>query len=350
MLFVNARFLSQKITGVQRFAIEISLRLKEKLKDQVVFVAPHNILQKEIAKQLEVQLIGKHKGYIWEQFELPRYLKRYGAPMLLNLCSIAPYCYNNNIITVHDITFERYPKTFATSFRIFYHFLIPLLCRKANKIITVSNFSREEISSFYNLDAQKFAVIYNAVGNNFTSIPDNKLKRNNYFLAVSSVKENKNFAAILTAFERLNIEECNLYIIGDYASDSFNSIDLDLYKRNKRIKFLGRVSDDDLVKYYSNAIAFVFPSLYEGFGIPAIEAQACGCPVIASNCSSLPEILEKSAIFCDPFDVNDITKCMRSVYFDDVLRKNTIEQGFKNIKRFSWEKSAMQIVDLVLET
>lgn len=347
MLIVNSRFLTQQVTGVQRFAIEISLRLKELLKDEVLFVSPNGIVHSEIAKRLDVQIVGKCQGYIWEQFELPRYLRRNGSPMLLNLCSMAPFNYPNNIITVHDITFERYPKTFATSFRTFYHFMIPLLCRKAKMIITVSNFSRDEIASFYNLDKEKIIVIYNAVGKSFVSEPDEKLKHYKYFLAVSSVKENKNFATILAAFDRVKDNECRLYIIGDCTSNAFKSMKLESYKMNQRIKFLGRVTDEELVKYYSNAIAFIFPSLYEGFGIPAIEAQACGCPVIASDRSSLPEILGDSAILCDPFDIGNISKSMESLYKDETLRNMLVKKGYQNIKRFAWDSSAKKIVNII---
>ncbi len=347
MLVVNSRFLTQQITGVQRFAIEISLRLKDMLKDDVIFVSPHGIIHSEISKHLDVQIVGKNKGYVWEQFDLPRYLRRNGSPMLLNLCSMAPYYYPNNIITVHDITFERYPKTFATSFRTFYHFMIPMLCRKAKIVITVSKFSRDEIASFYNLDKEKIIVIYNAVGKSFVSDPDEKLKQNKYYLAVSSVKENKNFATILAAFDRLKVDECRLYIIGDCASNTFKSMNLEPCKMNQRIKILGRVTDEELVKYYSNAIAFIFPSLYEGFGIPTIEAQACGCPVIASDRSALPEILGDSAILCDPFDIENISKSMESLYKDETYRNMLIEKGYQNIKRFAWDTSAMEIVNII---
>ena len=123
MLFVNARFLTQHITGVQRYAIEISKQLKFKLRDGVVFLSPKNIVHNEIARNLGVRVIGKNSGHIWEQLDLPVYIKREGGPLLLNLANTAPVFYKNKICVVHDIAYERFPQTFDWKFRLFYKFL-----------------------------------------------------------------------------------------------------------------------------------------------------------------------------------------------------------------------------------
>ncbi len=174
-------------------------------------------------------------------------------------------------------------------------------------------------------------------------------KTNGYFLAVSSLNYRKNFVVVLQAFDKFceYRNEGNLLIIGDLKCESFNGIDISHYKRNSRIKFLGRVSDDELISYYQNAVCFIFPSLYEGFGIPVIEAQACGCPVISSNSSSLQEVLDESAIMCNPTDIEGVANAMKSIYEDDTLRNTIISKGFENAKRFSWEKSARKIVSII---
>lgn len=170
-----------------------------------------------------------------------------------------------------------------------------------------------------------------------------------YFLAVSSLNYRKNFFVVLQAFDKFceYSSEGNLLIVGDLQCDSFNGVDISSYKQNCRIKFLGRVSDDELINYYRNAVCFIFPSLYEGFGIPVIEAQACGCPVISSNSSSLYEVLEESAIMCNPTDVDGFANAMKSIYEDVTLRNTIIRNGFENAKRFSWEKSAKKIVSII---
>lgn len=170
-----------------------------------------------------------------------------------------------------------------------------------------------------------------------------------YFLAVSSLNYRKNFVVVLQAFDKFceNNSEGNLLIIGDLQCNSFNGIDISSYKQNSRIKFLGRVSDEELINYYRNAVCFIFPSLYEGFGIPVIEAQACGCPVISSNSSSLQEVLGESAIMCNPTDIEGFANAMKSIYEDEPLRNAIICKGFENAKRFSWEKSAKKIEEII---
>lgn len=167
MLVVNSRFLTQKITGVQRFAIEISLRLKEMLKDNVIFVSPNDIIQGEIAQRLGVKFIGKHNGHLWEQWDLPKWLKKNGRPLLLNLCNMAPIMYLNKISTIHDIAFVRYPQTFSKKFLIFYKFMIPRIIASSKRVITVSNFSKKEIVDVYGVDQSLVTVVYNAVNETF---------------------------------------------------------------------------------------------------------------------------------------------------------------------------------------
>ena len=144
MIVVNARFLTQRVTGVQRFAYEISLCLKDRLGDEVVFIAPRNVIQHEMAEKLGAKCIGKHIGYFWEQIELPLYLRRHGSPKLLNFCSVAPLLYGNNYVTVHDITWVRYPETYSKTFCYVYNFLIPRLCKRAKRIIKIGRASCRE--------------------------------------------------------------------------------------------------------------------------------------------------------------------------------------------------------------
>ena len=130
MFYVNARFLTQNITGVQRYAIEISKQLKIQLGNEVRFVSPKNIIHNKIAEELEVCVVGKNRGHIWEQFDLPIYLTKNKSPLLLNLANTAPICYGNNIVTLHDIAFERFSENFNWKFGIFYRLLIPRIAKK----------------------------------------------------------------------------------------------------------------------------------------------------------------------------------------------------------------------------
>lgn len=344
IIVVNARFLTQKVTGVQRYAIEISRQLKKLYGQDVIFVCPKNILNKEIALELEAKEVGSHHGHLWEQWDLPLYLRMIGSPLLLNLTNTAPIFYYNKLVTLHDILFVRYPHTFSKMFVAFYRVLIPLVVYTSKHLFTVSDFSKKEISDYYHIDKNKVTVIYNAVSSVFKNLYDATLRHKKYFMAVSSIKQNKNFFYILDAFLQLSAKDkqIELIVIGDLQSKSFQTMDLSKYK-NKQIKFLGRVNDEELVRYYSNATAFIFPSLYEGFGIPPLEAQACGCPAICANTSCLPEIFGGSVLYCDPYDVSTLVKAMKKMIEDDNLRGRTIELGYCNIQRYSWEVSGIQM-------
>ena len=144
MLFVNARYLTQELTGVQRFAEQISLSLND-IRDDIIFLSPPGILRKDVAEQLQVKEIGSKSGHQWEQIELPRFLKNNDSGLLLNLGSTAPVFYNNQIVTHHDVTYKRYPESFSKKFRLFYGFLIPMMLKHSKKLLTVSEFSKKEI-------------------------------------------------------------------------------------------------------------------------------------------------------------------------------------------------------------
>ena len=339
---VNARFLTQEITGVQRYAIEISLQLKAFFKDNAVFVAPPNIIHHGIGRCLGVIIVGRHTGHIWEQYDLPRYLQTQDNPLLLCLCNTAPLFYENKVVTIHDVAFEVFPQTFSKSFLLYYKFLIPKIVRNSRTIVTVSDFSKSELIRCYKINKDKIIVVYNAVTDKFRHVEDLSLRKNQYFLAVSSLNYRKNFFAVLKAFDLYSQQNANsnLYIIGDMQSKSFGNIDIDEYRGNPRIKFLGRVSDEELIRYYSNALGFIFPSFYEGFGIPPLEAQACGCPVLCSDIPVLHEVCGDSALYSFPYDLEGLSHNMSIIV---EKREELISNGYNNVSRFSWETSGKRL-------
>lgn len=351
MLIVNSRFLTQPVTGVQRFAIELAKQLKDIYKDDIIFVSPQNIINKEVANSLNVKIIGKRIGHLWEQIDLPLYLYEIGEPLLLCLCSTAPVFYKNKISTLHDITYVRYPKTFSFKFNLLYRTIIPLILKTSKHILTVSQFSKDEITHYYHINNKKISIIHNAVSHNFKPTKDETLANEKYIIAVSSIKENKNFPIVLHSFllAHKEIPNLKLYIIGDLKTNSFKGMDttISIMSKHPNIKILGRVSDSELIKYYSNANAFIFPSLYEGFGIPVLEAQACGCPVISANSSSLPEVLKGSALICDPTSEIDFSHHIISIIQSPQLSETLIKKGYNNLKRFSWKSSANIISNII---
>ena len=343
MIIINARFLTQNITGVQRFAIEISKKVKLILGNEVIFLSPKNIKNKELALALDVKTIGRMTGHLWEQIELPLYLSKLGNPMLLNLANTGPIMYSNKLVTVHDIAFERFPQTFNWKFRLFYKFLIPRLIKTSKHIFTVSEFSKKEIASFYKRNMDDITVIYNAVDDKFK--PSFNAREEKYILAVSSLHYQKNFHSLIKVFNKLN-KDIKLYLVGTI-NRNFATTDLlnDIYS-NKNIIFKGRVNDKELIELYTNAECFIYPSLYEGFGIPPLEAQACGCPVACSNIASLPEVGNDSVLYFDPYNIDDIVDKINTLLDNEELRESLIQKGFNN-KRFNWLLSAEKILNIV---
>jgi glycosyltransferase involved in cell wall biosynthesis len=352
MIFINARFLTQNISGVQRYAEQICLSLKE-IRDDIVCLAPHDIKLHDAAKALNVQCIGRNRGHLWEQLDLPLYLRRRGSPLLLSISSTGPMFYRNQVATHHDINYVRYPQSYTRIFRLAYRTITPILASRAKTMITCSNFSKGEISRFYGIDESKFLVLHAAVSDGFrarTPGPDGP----QYLLAVSSPAAHKNFNRMIQAFLSLRgFPDLQLHIVGA-ATNIFANPELQrLACRDPRIRFLGRLSDAELIEQYQGATAFVFPSLYEGFGIPPLEAQACGCPVVAANAASIPEVLQASALYFDPLDVNHMAAAMQRVLTDQPLREALRLHGLNNVERFSWDLSAQRLsqrLDALLDT
>lgn len=345
-VYINARFLSQPITGVQRFAIELSKSLIV-LRNDVVFLVPNlnDIIDKSLLSVFNIQEVVGGGGHFWEQITLPKFLKSKGSPLLVNLCNTAPILYRNKLSMIHDINFLQFPQSYSWKFRNFYKILVPLIIRSSKKVLTGSSFSKNEISEYYRINKEDIPIIYSAVSDIFNQDKNSIINGKKYALAVSSPVFHKNFSRMIDAFLKSNAE-IDLKIIGSL-SNSFSAKENNLIL-DSRVKFIGRVSDQQLVNLYQNAEFFIFPSLYEGFGIPPLEAQACGCPVISSNAASMPEVLKDSALYFDPYSVDEMKSCIERMGIDEDLREKLIQNGFKNTKRFSWHNSAMQL-HLVIE-
>ena len=339
-IYINARFLTQQITGVQRFAIEISKELR-KMDAQVKFVSPVKVIHNDIASELGVVSIGSLSGHFWEQVTLPRYLKRIGSPLLVNLCNTAPLNYSNKVVTIHDVAYRLFPENYSLPFRTYYNFLVPRILQSSRKVITVSNFSKREILKHYKVEENKVEVILNAVCKEFT--PSKKVNYGKYILAVSSLSKHKNFDTLIQSFNKIKSKDLKLYIIGE-KNRNLNNILTKGHELNPDVIFTGRVSDQKLAELYSNAICFIFPSLYEGFGIPPLEAMACGCPIAVSNMASLPEVCGDAALYFDPLDMEDIAVKILKIVQNDDIKNKLISKGFNQVNKYSWEKSANKLV------
>lgn len=349
-LIVNARFLSQPLTGVQRYAQELSRYLK-KLSPAIHWVSPPQISRPEVARELQAATIGKFTGHLWEQTSLPIYLRRNGRPLLLNLANTAPLYYVPQVVTIHDLAALKYPPWFSRSFSAYYRFLIPRIARNARHIFTVSQFSRSEIVTSLRVPEEKVSVVHNAVSETFSfaDAPVSGSPYGNFILAVSSLEPRKNLSRVLQAFQLLEDRELRLVIIGAR---------FPIYARERhtipeavaeRVLWLGTVDDATLAHLYHTAQLLVYPSLYEGFGLPPLEAMACGCPAVVSQAASLPEVCGDAAYYVDPFQPEDIARGIMEVLADSRLKQTLREKGRERVRLFSWRRSAEKVLKMIAQ-
>lgn len=306
-IYINGRFLTQNITGVQRYAIEIVKALDKcldigKLNSKYEFelVCPKNVKHKLELNNIRVKQIGWLKGHLWEQIELPLYVK---SNFLFNFCNCAPIIKKNQVVTIHDAAICAVPEAYSFLFRSWYKTMFYIFGHRLDRIFTVSNFSKKELHKYFSIDLNKIDVTYNGIDHIAKVKPDEKIfdkqhiEKNNYVLGVSSLNPSKNFKLILETAEQM--PETNFVIAGGTNSRVFKSKGLWV---TDNVKFIGYVTDEELVALYKYASCFVYPSLYEGFGIPPLEAMTFNCPVIVSDIEVFREIYGNNVIFCD---VND---------------------------------------------
>ncbi|MBI5206277.1 MAG: glycosyltransferase family 4 protein [Candidatus Firestonebacteria bacterium] len=346
---VNAKFLTQRIEGgVQRFAIEISRHLK-KLKPEISFISSSGILHKELAEYLEAETYNGMKS---QQIDLPVYLNKLKNPLLINLTTSAPFFYNNQIITIQDISNIEHPEWFNKKTVYYNNFIIRNLANKSLKILAGSIYSKNKIVEFLKINPSKIHVIYSAVAPEFyRALQKENIKNNKYeyILAVGSLNPRKNLKRLVDAFYKLKLKDIKLVIAGAPNKLFPKKNNISINNELENVIFTDYINNETLIDLYRNAIMLVYPSLYEGFGIPPIEAMACECPVISSNLTSLPEVIGNAAYYIDPFNTDDIAKAIHTLITDDNLKKDLINKGKERIKFFNWEKSAKTVLDLALE-
>lgn len=346
MVYINGRFLTQPVTGVNRFALEICKALAE-LRYDFRVVVPGSVGNR---KDLPFELcsFGNLTSHFWEQIDLLRFLRKEGTPLLVNLSGLGPLYYRNQIITIHDLSFYRQPEWFSRPYRMFYSFATPVISRSAQAIITVSEFSKGEIIKYLNTDPGKIVVVPNAVSANITqdegSGMDKEILKKKYLLAVSSLDPRKNHQRLIEAFGQDGFKDYNLLLVGK-GSRNFN-VRLETGD-NSRIKFLGYISDADLSLLYKRAELFVYPSLYEGFGIPPLEAMANGCAVVVSDIESLREVCGDAAEYVNPQSASSIGEGVLNVLHDEGLRGELVSRGMKRAAYFSWQRSAERLLALL---
>ncbi len=353
MIIINGRFFSRHATGVDRFAYEIIAAIDELIdaKDPSVkglsfkILLPPDVTPKRKFVHIPMATIGRHSGQLWEQWDLPRSLP--SDSLLLNLCNTAPILTRRQIVVIHDAATVKVPAAYTFKFRLWYRILLPLLGRVAYKVLTVSEFSKKEIISTFKIPQDKVSVVIES-GEHLLRVPSEKgaidkfgLSGRPYILAVSSMAAHKNFRLVLQALSRLENPPFDIAIAGGANSRIFGDSGI---VANERLKWLGYVSDSELRTLYESALCFVFPSLYEGFGIPPLEAMQCGCPVLASRSASIPEVCGDAVLYFDAHNAEELASLLLRVSSDAVLRGELTKKGHDRAAFFSWKKAALQVV------
>lgn len=343
MIYINARFLTQKVTGVQRYAIEICKLLpKEILGKKIVFLAPQKARLNPLFKEFNSITVGKLEGQLWEQIDLPLFLKRRGTPLLINFVGIGPIRYRNKIMMVYDLAFKHHPEWFSKSFQLTYNLFIPRSLKNSKHIITDSNYVKNDLIKTYNILSKKINVVYAAPSSIFVQ---KQISKEPIILMVSSLDPRKNMIRVIKSFNELDIPH-KLIIVGAKGT-AFSDLKIPDLENKEKIKFAGYLSDEELVELYNKAELFVYPSLFEGFGIPPLEAQKCGTPCLVSNVTSLPEVYEDSVAYCNPNSVSDIKNKILEVLNNDTKRDFLVSKGFINANKYTWNKSAEDFILII---
>lgn len=352
MLYINGRFLLQHQTGVNRFAYELCHALAQMGVDFILCCPKGKIMDCYDVSTFKIMSCGWGKSHVWEQLALPVVFAGIkGGKLLLNLTGLSPVLVRRKVMTIHDLGVMVHPRWYTFAYRTLYRMLTPLCAATAMKIITVSRFSKDEIVRLLSVRSEKISVVYNAVVPSFflplkATLPD--VGKERYVLAVSSIDPRKNFLTLLKAFAYVEDKSISLYVVG--GENSIYSASIEELGRTSgfdRVRWLGRVSDDSLKSYYSGALCFVYPSFYEGFGIPPLEAMACGTPVIVSDIPPIREVCGDAALYIDPYSEKDMADKINLLVEDECLREELVQKGNGQCRKYDWRKSADLLMDAI---
>jgi glycosyltransferase involved in cell wall biosynthesis len=354
-IYINGRFLGQRMTGQQRFSHELLLAFdrwldrnpQARAECRLTALCPRDARLPVNLRHVTARIVGTRTGHLWDQVDLPRYAR---DGILLSLCGTGPLLHPRHVITIHDAAPFANPQNFTRQFRLAYSVLVPLLAKAARRVITVSEFSRSEIGRYCGISENKISVVGNGADHILATPADPSvlaeygLHGKRFVFALGSISVNKNFGAVVEAFNRLNRQDLALVVAGGQNSSVFVNAEI---KDTANLVKLGYISDAALRAIYENALCFVLPSFYEGFGIPPVEAMLCGCPVVVSTAPALAETCGDGALLCDPRNPGELASRISSLADDPALHARMRERGTARARQFTWDRSAEKILQLL---
>lgn len=349
-LIINLSIIFSQATGISNYAKNIfpyltslnpTLLTSEKYPNYNCYSVPNNLTPADGTK-------GHLNRLIWTQFQLPKIYQKLKSQLLFSPLPEAPLYTNCRFIVMsHDMIPLRFPKRFSplTPYHLYY---VPQVLNQAQHIICNSHATAKDLVDFFHIPSNKITPIplaYDSSHFQFLNLPTR-----NYFLYIGRQDPYKNLQRLITAFSALpNRNDYELWLAGpdDQRYSPLLEIQTQELGINHLVKFLNYVPYDQLPIIINQAIALVFPTLWEGFGLPVLEAMACGTPVITSNISSLPEVAGDGAILINPYHIEEITAAMKMIINDSEIRKQLSEKGLKRVNQFSWEKTGLATVEVL---
>lgn len=357
---IYARGLSEKFGGVKEYIKATTQALIDHVSYDLEIFILHNCNRKQFShskqKVKEIIIPSKSKA-LCDFFLAPKIINQFNLDLVWFPKNVIPFfVQTKKVLTIHDLAYY-FPrlKAYRPIDTFYMKLMIRNSCRRADKIITVSNNTKKDLIKILDVKEEKIRVIYEAADSKYRVIKNkqnlNQIKnkyqlKTPFILAIGKPSPRKNIVRTLKAFGIIkNSVPHNLVITGKILPLAEKIIK----KLNTtRIRYIKIVPEDDLPYLYNLADFFIYPSLYEGFGLPILEAQSCGCPVICSNTSSLPEVAATSVLYINPYRTNDMVVKMKDLAQNKNLKKQLATKGFKNAKRFSLKKSAERLLKIFL--
>lgn len=337
---INGRFLLNSFGGARRFAVELTERLS-RLRGDILLVTPP-LPEGTAIPDVPHRTLGRFGGPLWEQIELPLWLRSHGTPLLLNPATIAPFSYRRQISVIHDIAPALRPQDFTPLFRLQWHLAVRLgMLRRGQRLVTISRASQREIGEQFGIDPARIDVVYAGADSLVASeSAPQVVTPASTFLVFGRHGAAKNIRTVIDAAGELpESSGISVRLVGQL-DPALQPYAVESKVPAERLDWQGPVTDAELAEDYRAAVGFIWPSLHEGFGIPPVEAQSLGVPVIASDIPINREVLGEAAIYFPAAEPKALAAAMEELVADADLRASLSAQGVENSRRFTWDNTA----------
>jgi len=341
-------------TGTQRSARSLLVATFGAIHAPVIVYGPKDSMPSGVGAELrEVSFRGALFDHLWEQLAFSTVSP---AGVLWTLMGTGPVIHpgKRHVMVVHDLNYEILPHVYGKAFRKWYRFACGLAAQRAHVVVCFTNYVKGTIRERLGISPERIRVIPQGPGLRGLRQPLKNAAADSpeypYFLCVGSLQPHKNLAGVLAAWEifRQRHRNYSLKVVGR-AQGNFATLGFDLSKLPADVEFTGYISDDELMNLYRGAAGFLYPSIEEGFGLPVVEAFYCGCPVITSNRSCLPEVAGDAAILVNPHAPEELPEAMSRLVDTPRLREHYTARGFERARHFSWDNAGRQMADVLTE-